>query len=111
VEIRAARLKLGKELLLEVCQEAKGYALAEVAFSDDEEGEATGGRLVVGEVRGRLDKAVDEEFGLVDGLVGGFVVGDAWEDEGDEGRSVGRGRGGVFGEDGCVVGYACAVFC
>ena len=88
MEIRASRLKLGKELLLEVCQEAKRYALAEVALSNDEEGKAAGCRLVVGEVRGRFDEAVDEELGLIDSLMGGFVVGDAWEDEGDE-------RGGV----------------
>jgi hypothetical protein len=31
---------------------------------------------------------MDEEFGLINGFVGGFVVSDAWEDEGDE-------RGGV----------------
>jgi len=88
VEIRASRLKLGKELLLEVCQEAKRYALAEVALSNDKESQAASCRLVVGEVRGRFDEAVDEELGLIDSLVGGFVVGDAWEDEGDE-------RGGV----------------
>jgi hypothetical protein len=52
---------------------------------------------------------VDEEFGLVDCFVrGGFVV-EAWEDEGDEGRGVGGCRGGVFGQDGGVVSYACAV--
>jgi len=88
VEIRAAGLKFGKELLLEVCQEAKGYALAEVALSNDEECKAASCRLVVGEVRWRFDEAVDEEFGLVDSLMGGFVVGDAWKDERDE-------RGGV----------------
>jgi hypothetical protein len=50
MEIGASRLKLGKELLFEIGQEAKGYALAEVAFGDDEEGEPAGRRLVVGEV-------------------------------------------------------------
>ena len=50
VEIRAARLKFGKELLFEVRQEAERYALPEVALSNDEEGKATSCRLVVGEV-------------------------------------------------------------
>lgn len=59
-----------------------------------------------GEIRGRLDEAVDEEFGLVDCLVGGFVVRDAREDERDERRCVGGGGGCVFGEDGGVVGDA-----
>ena len=50
MEIRAARLKFGKELLFEVRQEAERYALPEVALSNDEEGKATSCRLVVGEV-------------------------------------------------------------
>ena len=50
MEVCASRLEFSKELLLEVRQEAKGYALAEVAFGDDEEGEAAGRGLVVGEV-------------------------------------------------------------
>lgn len=50
MEIRTARLKLGKELLLKVCQEAKRYALAKVALSNHEEGKAAGCRLVVREV-------------------------------------------------------------
>jgi len=50
MEVCASRLEFSKELLLEVRQEAKGYALAEVAFSDNEEGEAAGRGLVVGEV-------------------------------------------------------------
>ena len=61
-----------------------------------------------GVVGGRFDEAVDEEFGLVDCLVGGGLVIEAREDEGDEGRGIGRGRGRVFGQDGGVVGYACA---
>ena len=108
VEVCACGLELGEELLLEVGQEAKGNALAEIALCDDEEGEAAGCGLVTGEVRGRFDKAVDEEFGLVDCLVGRSVVRNAREDEGDERRGVGRGRRCVFGEDGGVVGYACA---
>jgi hypothetical protein len=107
MEIRTPRIELCEELLLQVCEEAKGYALAEVALCDDEEGEAAGGRLVAWEVGGRLDEAVDEVFGLVDGFVRGFRVGDSGEDERDEGGGVGRGGGGVFGEDGGVVGYAC----
>jgi hypothetical protein len=51
---------------------------------------------------------VDEVFGLVDGFVRGFCVGDSGEDERDEGGGVARGGGGVFGEDGGVVCYACA---
>jgi hypothetical protein len=88
MEICAFRLKLGEELLLEIRQEAKGYALAEVAFRDDEEGKAAGCRLVVGEVRRRFHEAVNEVLGLVDGFVGGFVVRDAREDKRNE-------RGGV----------------
>lgn len=52
---------------------------------------------------------MNEELGLIDGFVGGFVVGDAWEDERDERGGIRGGRGGVFGQDGCVVSYACAV--
>jgi hypothetical protein len=52
---------------------------------------------------------VDVEFGLVDGFVGGGGVVEAWEDEGDERGGVGGGGGGVFGKDGRVVRYACAV--
>ena len=89
MEIGASSLKLGEELLLEVGQKAKGDALAEVALCDDEESKTAGCSLVAGEIRGRLDEAVDEEFGLVDRLVGGLVVRDAWQDEGDEGGGVG----------------------
>jgi hypothetical protein len=35
---------------------------------------------------------------------------EAWEDEGDERGGVGGGGGRVLGEDGGVVGYACAGF-
>ena len=33
------------------------------------------------------------------------------EDEGDERRRIGGGACGMLGEDGGVVGYACAVSC
>lgn len=89
VEICVSRLKLGEELLLEVSQKPKGDALAEVALCDDEESKAAGCSLVAGEIRGRLDEAVDEELGLIDCLVGRLVVRDAWQDEGDEGGGVG----------------------
>lgn len=51
---------------------------------------------------------MDVEFGLVDRLVGGGLVVETGEDERDEGGGVGGGGGGVFGENGGVVGYACA---
>ena len=84
VEVCAVRVELSEEALLERGEEAKGDALAQLALGDDEEGKAAGGGLAAGEVRGRLDEAVDEELGLVDGLVCGFVVRDAREDERDE---------------------------
>jgi hypothetical protein len=103
--------KGGEELLLEVAQEAEGDALAEVALGDDEEGQAAGGaRRVVAaaEVGGGFGHDVDEELGLVDCFVGAAAVGELGEDEGNEGGGVGGGAGGVLGEDGGVVGYACA---
>lgn len=106
MEIRVLGLELCKETLLERGEKAKGDALAQLALGDDEEGEAASGGVGGGEIRGRLDEAVDEEFGLVDCLVGGFVVRDAWEDEGDERGGIGGGGGCVFGEDGGVVGDA-----
>ena len=104
----------GEELLLEVAQEAEGDALAEVALGDDEESEAAGGARRVAaaaEVGGGFGHDVDEELGLVDCLVGAAAVGEFGEDEGNEGGGVGGGAGGVLGEDGCVVGYACAAGC
>jgi hypothetical protein len=41
----------------------------------------------------------------------GFVVGDAREDEGYERRGIRGSRRRVFGQDGCVMGDACAVYC
>jgi hypothetical protein len=110
-KVRLGHFKLGKELLFEVRQEAKGDALAEPLVGDDEKREAAGAGLRGGVLRGRLYEGVDVELCLVDGGVGGGFVGvvEAWEDEGDEGGGVGGGGGGVFGEDGRVVGYAGAV--
>lgn len=105
-EIRVDGVELGEEFLLQVRQEAKGNALAEIALGDDEEGEAAGGGRGGGEVGGGLDEAVDEELGLVDGLVRGGGVGEAREDERDERGGVGGGAGCVLGEDGGVVRYA-----
>jgi hypothetical protein len=91
------RLKLGKELLLQVGQEAKGNALAELALRDDEERQAAGAGLRGGEVGRRFDQAVDELFVLVDCAVRrGFVV-EAGEDDGDKRGGVGRGGCCVFG--------------
>lgn len=84
MEIRTLRLELCKKALLERSEEAEWDALAQLTLCDNEEGEAAGGGVRGGEVRGRFDEAVDEEFGLVDCLVGGFVVRDTGEDEGDE---------------------------
>jgi hypothetical protein len=50
VEIRALGLEFSEEFLLEVGEETKGYALAEVALGDDEEGEAAGCGLAGGKV-------------------------------------------------------------
>jgi hypothetical protein len=48
---------------------------------------------------------------LVDGYARfrDLLVVDGGEDEGDERRGIGAGRGGMFGEYRGVVGYACAV--
>lgn len=104
-------IELIEELLLEIRQETEGYALPEVALCNDEEGQTAGGIVRRGVVRGRLDQAVDEELGLVDCFVGGGGMVETREDERDEGAGVGRSGGGVFGEDGGVVGYACTMRC
>lgn len=102
-EIGFVRGEGGEEGFLEVAQEAEGDALAQVARGDDEEGEAAGGAgcvivaIVVGVVGGAFGGDVDEEFGLVDCLVGAGGVGEFGEDEGDERGGVGGGGGGVFG--------------
>lgn len=36
---------------------------------------------------------------------------DLWEDEGWERRGRGGSAGGVFGENGVVMGYACTTIC
>jgi hypothetical protein len=58
-----------------------------------------------------LDREMDVFSLLVDGYARfrDLLVVDGGEDEGDERRGIGAGRGGMFGEYRGVVGYACAV--
>jgi hypothetical protein len=108
-KVRLLGIKLGKELLLEIRQEAKRNALSELALRDDEKRQAPSAGLTGGEVGGRFDQAVREMLVLVDCAVRRRLVLECGKDERDERRGIGRGRGGVFGEDSRVVGYACAV--
>lgn len=107
VKICTPDIEFLEEFLLQIRQKAKGYALSQIAFGNDEKGETTSCGFIAGIVLRRLDETVDEELGLVDCFMGRGFVGDSREDEGDERGGVGGGRGRVLGQDGCVVGYAC----
>lgn len=102
-----SRIILRKELLLQIDEEAEGYAAAEAGISNAEvrqtAGAGLGGR-VLGR-RGRDVVDVEVVVGVSEFLR--RVVGDFREDEGGEGGRGGGGRGGVFREDGGGVGYAC----
>jgi hypothetical protein len=67
--------------------------------------------LAGGKFLGLLDREMDVFALLVDGYARflDFLVVEGGEDEGDERRGIGASGGGMFGEYGGVVGYACAV--
>lgn len=93
-----------KEALLDLDEEAKGYAAAEISFRDDEIGQArrrkgigmVGGGSCVGDV-------VDQVLVVGIGELLRGIVGDLGEDHGGEAASSRCCRDGMFGENGILV--------
>lgn len=104
-EVRRRLRELGEEGAADVEEVGEGYAPAEGGGGDGEEGETSRGR-VGGVVAGGLGDVVDVVVAVgVGQLLRGGVV-NLGEDERGEGGGLAGGRGGAFGEDGGVVGYA-----
>ena len=105
-EVRRCGVIAREKLLFYLDEVAKGDAAAEGGGGGDEVGQAAGGRVAVGVVRGRICDIVDEVLVVRVVELLGFVVVNFGEDEGGEGGGLGGGGGGVFGEDGGAVGDA-----
>ena len=101
------RVVSSAEALLDLDEEAKRHATAEVGFRDDHVSEVgriervglAGGGAGVGDV-------VDEILVVGVGELLRRVVGDLGQDDGGEAAGAGGGGDGVLGEDGVFVGDA-----